>query len=138
MPPVAVIEKIRAPIEKVFDYIAHLETHPRIADFCREVKIVSEKKSGVGTRFHQVYANGDEHDSEIVVWERPTKIAWRNFEGGSSEPIQMISYYFEQEGDITHVLHTVEHDAYENQALHRDGTERNIRELENLKNILEA
>ncbi|MDP6367746.1 MAG: hypothetical protein QF787_16660, partial [Nitrospinota bacterium] len=48
------------------------------------------------------------------------------------------SYYFEQEGDITHVLHTVEHDAYENQALHRDGTERNIRELENLKNILEA
>ena len=68
MPPVAVIETIRAPIEKVFDFIAHVETHPQIADFCREVKIVSEQKAGKGTRFRQVYANGDEHDSEVVVW----------------------------------------------------------------------
>ncbi len=138
MPPVAVIETIRAPIEKVFGFIAHVETHPQIADFCREVKIVSEQKAGKGTRFHQVYANGDEHDSEIVVWEPPTKIVWRNYEGDSREPIQIISYHFEQEGDITHVLHTVEFEAYENQALHRDGTERNIRELRNLKMLLEA
>ncbi len=138
MPPVAVIEKIRAPIEKVFDFIAHVETHPQIADFCREVKIVSEQKSGAGMRFHQVYSNGDEHDSEIVVWEPTGKIVWQNYEGDSKEPIQIISYYFEQEGDITHILHTVECAAYENQALHRDGTERNIRELRNLKKLLEA
>jgi uncharacterized membrane protein len=138
LPPVAVIETIRAPIEKVFDFIAHVETHPQIADFCREVRIVSERKSGTGTRFHQVYTNGDEHDSKIVVWEPPRKIAWQNYEGNSKEPVQIISYYFEQEGDLTHVLHTVECDAYEIQASHRDGTERNIRELRNLKRILEG
>lgn len=138
MPPVAVIEKIRAPIEKVFDFIAHVETHPQIADFSREVKIVTEQKSGVGMRFHQVYTNGDEHDSEVIVWERPGKIVWQNCEEGSREPIQIISYYFEQIGDITHVLHTVEHEMYEKQSLHRDGTERNIRELKNLKKILES
>ncbi len=31
MPPVAVIETIRAPIERVFDFIAHVETH--VEDF---------------------------------------------------------------------------------------------------------
>ncbi len=41
MPPVAVIEKIRAPIERVFDFIAHVASHPRIADCSAEVKITS-------------------------------------------------------------------------------------------------
>lgn len=138
MPPVAVIETIRAPIEAVFDFIAHVETHPRIADFSQEVRIVSEAKSGLDLRFHQVYTNGDQHDSAITVWERPTKIAWQNYEAGGSEPVQIITYYFEQEGDRTHVLHTVECADYKVQARHRDGTERNIRELRNLKRILEG
>ncbi len=137
MPPVAVIEKIRAPVEKVFDFIAHVETHPRIADFCRSVRIVSEKRSGVGTRFHQVYANGVEHLSEIIAWEPNEKIAWRNFEGEAKAPVMIISYYFEEEGGCAHVLHTVEADEYESQAKHREGTLRNIRELANLKRILE-
>ena len=63
MPPAAVIEKGRAPVEKVFDFLARVETHPRIADFRRSVRIASEKRSGVGTRFHQVYANGVERPS---------------------------------------------------------------------------
>ena len=138
MPPVAVIEKIRAPIERVFDFIAHVETHPRIADFSQEVRITSDQKSGIGMRFHQIYTNGEEHDSEIIIWEPPARIAWRNFEAGAQEPVQIISYFFEQIGEVTHVLHTVESAAYENQARHRDGTERNIRELRNLKKILEA
>ena len=62
---------------------------------------------------------------------------WRNFEGGAKTPVMIISYYFEEEGPYTHVLHTVECDDYENQAKHRDGTLRNIRELANLKRILE-
>jgi len=138
MPPVAVIQKIRAPVEKVFGFIGRVETHPRIADFCREVRIVSAQKIGLGTRFHQVYTNGVEHDSEIVVWEPHKKIVWQNYEEGSKEPVQIVSYHFEQEGEITHVLHTVECAAYESQAAHRDGTERNIRELANLKRILEG
>jgi uncharacterized membrane protein len=138
MPPVAVIETIRAPIEKVFDFIAHVETHPRIADFCQEIHITSQEKSGPGFRFHQIYTNGDEHDSEITVWEPPSKITWQNFEAGATTPVQIITYYFEQEGELTHVLHTVECNAYEDQARHRDGTERNIRELRNLKRVLEG
>ncbi len=138
MPPVAVIETIRAPIERVFDFIAHVETHPRIADFCREIQIVSEAKTGPGLRFHQIYTNGDEHDSELTLWEPPSKIAWQNFEAGAAEPIQIVTYYFEREGGLTHILHTVECAAYENQARHRDATERNIRELANLKKLLEG
>ena len=98
MPPVAVIEKIRAPAEKVFNFIARVETHPRIADFCRSVRIVSEEKSGAGTRFRQVYANGVEHLSEITVWEPNERIVWRNFEDGAEAPVMIIGYRFEEEG----------------------------------------
>ncbi len=138
MPPVAVIEKIQASAEEVFGFIGHVETHPQIADFSQSVKIISEKKSGVGMRFHQVYTSGAEHVSEIMVWEPGKKIVWHNFEGDSKTPVMIISYYFEEEGPYTHILHTVECDEYENQAKHRDGTLRNIRELANLKRILEG
>ena len=138
MPPVAVIEKIRAQAQEVFNFIGHVETHPQIADFSQSVKIISEKKTGVGTRFHQVYTSGAEHVSEMMVWEPYKKIVWHNFEGDSKTPVMIISYYFEEEGPYTHVLHTVECDEYENQAKHRDGTLRNIRELANLKKILEG
>ena len=137
MPPVAVIEKIRAQAQEVFGFIGHVETHPKIADFSQSVKIISEQKTGVGTRFHQVYTNGAEHVSEMMVWEPYKKIVWHNFEGESTTPVMIISYYFEEEGPYTHILHTVECDEYENQAKHRDGTLRNIRELANLKRILE-
>ncbi|MCY3823090.1 MAG: hypothetical protein OXG62_04400 [Nitrospinae bacterium] len=138
MPPVAVIEKIRAPAEDVFGFIGHVETHPQIADFSQSVRIISEKKTGVGTRFHQVYTSGAEHISEMMVWEPYKKIVWHNFEGDSKTHVMIISYHFEEEGPYTHVLHTVECDEYENQAKHRDGTLRNIRELANLKRILEG
>ncbi|MCY4385366.1 MAG: hypothetical protein OXE44_19730 [Nitrospinae bacterium] len=138
MPPVAVIEKIQASAEEVFNFIGHVETHPQIADFSQSVKIISEQKSGVGMRFHQVYTSGIEHVSEIMVWEPGRKIVWHNFEGDSNTPVMIISYYFEEEGPYTHILHTVECDEYENQAKHRDGTLRNIRELANLKRILEG
>ena len=138
MPPVAVIEKIRAQAQEVFSFIGHVETHPQIADFSQSVEIISEQKTGAGMRFHQVYTNGAEHVSEIVVWEPNERIVWHNFEGDSTTPVMIISYYFEEEGPYTHVLHTVECDEYENQARHRDGTLRNIRELANLKRILEG
>ena len=137
MPPVAVIEKIRAQAQEVIGFIGHVETHPKIADFSQSVKIISEQKTGVGTRFHQVYTSGAEHVSEMMVWEPYKKIVWHNFEGDSTTPVMIISYYFEEEGPYTHILHTVECDEYENQAKHRDGTLRNIRELANLKRILE-
>ena len=104
MPPVAVIEKIRAQAQEVFDFIGHVETHPQIADFSQSVKIISEKKTGVGTRFHQVYTSGAEHVSEMMVWEPYKKIVWHNFEDDSTTPVMIISYYFEEEGPYTHIL----------------------------------
>ena len=67
-------------------------------------------------RFHQVYTNGAEHVSEIMAWEPSKKIVWHNYEGDAKTPVMIISYYFEEEGPYTHVLHTVECDEYENQA----------------------
>ncbi|MFQ5895021.1 MAG: SRPBCC family protein [Nitrospinota bacterium] len=138
MPPVVVLQKIRAPVEKVFHFIGNVETHPQFADFCREVKVTSGRRNAAGTRFHQVFVDGRECDSEIVVWEPYRKIVWHNFVGREEKPAQVITYRFEQEGEITHLLHTVETDAYEDQTLHRKGTEENLREVANLKRLLEG
>ena len=41
-------------------------------------------------------------------------------------------------GGVTHVMHTVDNDAYEDQTLHRGGTEENVVELANLKKLAEG
>ena len=137
MPPMVVIQQIKAPIEDVFRFVGNVETHPQLADFCREVEIQSGGEIGKGTRFHQVYTDGTECDSVIMEWKPYEKISWHNFEGGSKKACQIITYRFEQEGDITHVLHIVDTYAYENQTLHRKGTEENLREMATLKKLLE-
>lgn len=138
MPPVVVLQQIRAPVEKVFNFVGNVETHPLFAHFCREVKITSELRRAVGTRFHQVYTDGHECDSEIVVWEPFRKIVWHNFQNRETKPAQVITYRFEQEGEITHVLHIVENEVYENQTLHRRGMEENLIEMANLQKVMEA
>ena len=138
MPPVAVIQQVEAPIEKVFNFIGDVTTHTQINDYCLNVKFLTEEHTGVGTRFHQVYSDGTEHESEVVVWEPYSKIVWRNFEAGGKEPVNIISYRFEQVENITYVLHFVEAFSLEDQAHHRDVTERNFREMKRLKEILEG
>lgn len=138
MPPVVVLQEVRAPVEKVFNFVGNVETHPQLAPFSKEVRITSpEGHKGVGTRFHQIFHDRPECDSEIIVWEPHSKIVWHNFIGGSDKPAQIISYYFEQDGERTQVLHTVDNDAYENQTLHRGGTEENLQEMANLKRVVE-
>jgi uncharacterized membrane protein len=138
MPPVVVLQKIKAPIDRVFHFIGDVETHPRYAEFCLSVKVTSPTRGAVGTTFHQVHEGGHECDSRIVHWEPYRKIVWHNFVSGQAAPAQVVTYRLEQEGDITHVLHTVESDLYEDQAIHRKGTEDNVRELANLKELLEG
>ncbi|MFQ5914799.1 MAG: SRPBCC family protein [Nitrospinota bacterium] len=142
MVPVVVLQQIKAPVDRVFNFIANLETHPQIASFCQSVKYTSERRQGVGATFHQFYKNGGECDSEIIVWEPPTKIVWQNFYGAAKKPGQTVTYYLEQEGEITHVLHTVERtDDREGDvdlAHHREGTAENVEEMANLKKILES
>jgi len=139
MPPVVVLRKIRASAEEVFNFVGDVQTHPQIAPFSKEVKITSpEGCMGKGTRFHQIFHDRPECDSEIVSWEPFRKIAWHNFLGSAEKPAQIITYCFEQEGEVTHVLHTVDNNSYEDQALHRGGTEENILELANLKELMEG
>ncbi len=151
MPPIVVLQQVKAPVEVVFNFVGNVETHPQIAPFCKEVKITSpEGHRGKGTRFHQIFHDRPECDSEIMFWEPSRKIVWHNFVGvGQGElqaiyntyrgekPAQIITYRFEQEGEFTHVLHTVDNEVYEDQTLHRGGTEENIRELASLKRLLE-
>ena len=138
MPAVVVIQKIKASVEEVFNTVGNVRTHPQFADFCHEVTITTDGPIGVGTRFHQVFKDRPECDSQIMAWEPFQKIVWHNVVEGNEKPAQIISYYFEQEGDVTHVLHTVDNDVYENQTLHRGGTEENLREMENLKKLIEG
>ncbi len=107
MPPMVVLQKIKAPVEDVFNFVGNVTTHPRFADFCREVKITSEQSTGAGTRFHQVYEDSRECDSVIMLWEPFQKIVWHNFVGGGKKPAQIITYRFEQEGEIFDVPVTV-------------------------------
>ena len=139
MPQVVVLEQVRAPVDQVFEFVGNVETHPQIAPFSKEVTITSPGgHQGAGTRFHQVFHDRPECDSVITVWEPHSKIVWENYVGGSEKPAQVITYRFEQVGDVTHVLHTVDNEAYEDQTLHRGGTEENIVELANLKNLVES
>ena len=107
MPPAVVIEKGRAPVEKVFDFIARVETHPRIADFRRSVRIASEKRSGAGTLLHQACANGVGRPSEIIAREPNEKIAWRNFEGEAKAPFQASSHSRRRRSPISGATRTV-------------------------------
>jgi hypothetical protein len=125
-------------MEKVFGFLGNLETHTQIARFCESVHYTSESREGVGATFHQVHKNGKECDSEITVWEPPTKVVWQNYYGQTKKPDQTITYIMEQEGDVTHLLHVVESDAYTDLALHREGTADNLDEMERIKKILEG
>ncbi len=136
--PVVVLQQIKAPVEKVFAFIGNLELHPQIARFCESVHYTSDAREGVGATFHQVHKNGRECESEIVTWKPPTQVVWQNFYGGARKPDQIVTYLLEQEGEITHLLHTVESDAYTDLALHREATAHNIDEMEWIKKILEA
>jgi uncharacterized membrane protein len=136
--PVVVLQQIEAPIEKVFGFIANLEFHPQIARFCDSVRYTSDRREGVGVTFHQVHKDGRECDSEIIVWEPPTKIVWQNFRGEAKRPAQIVTYILERGADVTHLLHRVESDEYENLAVHREATADNLDEMERIKRILEA
>ena len=136
--PVVVLQQIQAPAEKVFGFIANLEFHPQIARFCESVRYTSDRREGVGVTFHQVHKDGKECDSEIIVWEPPTKIVWQNFREGAKSPVQIVTYILERGGPVTYLLHMVESEDYGNLAVHRESTAHNLDEMERIKRILEG
>lgn len=136
--PVVVLQQIQAPAEKVFGFIANLEFHPQIARFCDSVRYTSDRREGVGVTFHQIHKDGTECDSEIVVWEPPTKIVWQNVRAGKGRPAQIVTYILEQGRDVTYLLHMVESGDYGDLAVHREATAHNLDEMERIKSILEG
>ncbi len=61
---------IRAPIERVFDTVAHIESFSKALPHIVNVEILSEQRSGVGTRFRETRLMGKkEATTELEVTE---------------------------------------------------------------------
>ncbi len=131
---------IRAPIEQVFDFIANVETHPRYADFCKQVVFTSERRAGVGAAFRQtVHRGGRTYDvySTFVRWEPPHNVTWVNDTPRGPRCMQ-ISYDLAEGPDGVEVVHRVRDLAMEASQAKQEEIEENERELANLKRILEG
>lgn len=132
--------KIRAPIEKVFGFIANVETHPRYADFCKQAVFTSERREGVGATFRQtVHRGGKTYDvhSTFVRWEPPHNVTWVNDTPRGPRSME-ISYDLSETPEGVEVVHRVKDLAMETGEAKREEIEENERELANLKRILEG
>ena len=131
---------IRAPIEKVFDFIADVGTHPQYAEFCKKVEFTSDHRLGVGATFRQlVHRLGHTHEvrSTIVGWDRPRRIVWVNDTPRGPRSME-ISYELAETPAGVEVVHRVKDLRMETAAAQREEIEENDRELANLKRILET
>ena len=127
--------EIAAPAKKVFDYVADVETHPLYADFVKCVKITSKQKSGKGVNFNQVHQNSlDEITSEITEYMPSKKISWVAHENDGDV---LVHYFFEEAAGKTKVLHLIDSAKFDDPAKQKRTYDNNVRELENLKAILE-
>ena len=88
--------EIKAPPEKVFNYIKDLKKQPEWMPSIKSHKITSERKEGTGITTHCITEPGGrrvEWDSELTEWEANKKIAWeckpplRNKGSFSLEPL---------------------------------------------------
>ncbi len=59
---------IQAPLDKVFRTVAHIEEFSKVIPHITDVQFLTEKKTGVGTRFVETrLMNGREHRTELQV-----------------------------------------------------------------------
>ncbi len=136
MGKIQVITYIEREPEVVFDFVADLNTHPQYADVVHRAWITSEQKTGVGTTFKQVQTRGGqttEGESEVIEWNRPTKITWRSRHRQDTAVV----YEFQRQDKGTQVVHTVVYPQLDDPEKRRESIEENSRELENLKRLVE-
>lgn len=128
--------EIAAPIKKVFDFVADVETHPLYdGDFVESVKITSAKRRGKGVTFKQVRRGADKHtDSEILEFIPNEKVAWVS--RGSSGDV-LVSYWFEQTPTGTRVIHAVSSPLLDDPQRLKLSYEENEKELATLKTMME-
>ena len=70
MSRIEVTRKIRAPVEVVFDTVAYIDNFSKAVPEIVRTEILSETKSGVGTRFRETRSmRGREHSVELEVTE---------------------------------------------------------------------
>ena len=135
--------EIDAPIERVFEYVADIRTHPEYADFVESVEILSETEIGEDVVFVQTHEGSTERiETEFQVYEPADSVGWvTRKEAGDIH----IRYWFEPvDGGtrVTHAgiapLHTESAAAFESDRVElRERHENNVTEMANLRTILE-
>jgi uncharacterized protein YndB with AHSA1/START domain len=68
---------IRAPAEKVFDYLADARNEPEWLPGAERVEKVTDGDVGLGTRFKGLYVRAGTVDLELVEFERPRRLTFR-------------------------------------------------------------
>ncbi|MEL7488134.1 MAG: SRPBCC family protein [Pseudomonadota bacterium] len=76
---------IKAPVEKVFRTIAHIEEFEKASPSIEKVEFLSDNKSGLGARFRETRAmNGRQASSvlEVTEYEENRRVRFLSDEGG--------------------------------------------------------
>ena len=129
--------EIAAPVKKVFDFVADVETHTLYAGhFVESVTITSTIRRGKGVTFKQIHqGSGKQMNSEIVEFIPNKKVAW--VATGKTGSDVLASYWFEETPIGTRVIHTINSDLFNDPQRRKGAYEGNEKELANLKKILE-
>ncbi|MDP2935861.1 MAG: SRPBCC family protein [Dehalococcoidia bacterium] len=128
---------IAAPVDKVYDFVANVENHPRYADFVERLDITSPYRLGLGVTFNQYLHLGGETvavPSQVIELVPLQKVVWTSPHRGYVMPV---TYLFESTGQGTRVTHMAEAPWYDDPGEQSGWLEDNRRELENLKRLLE-
>lgn len=80
-PPVlgefSVAIEIECPVERAFDFVADVETHPQYADFVERVAVVSDARRGEDVVFEQVHEGSTTvHETEFVTYDVNERLGW--------------------------------------------------------------
>ena len=78
---------INAPIETVFDAIAHIDSYRRASPSVVGVEYLSARKRGVGTRFRETRRRGNREAStelEITEYDPPERVRLVSEAGGAA------------------------------------------------------
>lgn len=129
--------EINAPVDKVFEYVSDVETHPKYAEFIKTVEITSSIKRGVGVVFYQQRVDGIEKiKTEIVKYIPNEQVTWITQEenGGSIH----VDYKFFVTEKGTRVVHTLTSEKFADPERKKRNYDENVTELKNLKRILEV
>jgi len=70
MPKLSAARKINAPVEKVFDVVAHIDNFSKAVPHITDVEYLTEQHQGVGTKFKETrVTRGREASTELEVTE---------------------------------------------------------------------